>query len=76
MAQPLQEQPLEELPSQEELVATLTEQATQRRRRVVELEAELRETREELAYLNGQLAILRQITLQPRPVWREGGGDS
>jgi len=67
-------QSLQEPQSQEQLIAEVAEQAAQRRRRVVELEAELRETREELAYLNGQLAILRQITLQPAPVWREGGG--
>ena len=66
-------QSLQEPQSQEQLIAEVAEQAAQRRRRVVELEAELRETREALAYLNGQLAILRQITLQPAPIWREGG---
>ena len=58
---------------QQQLIDQLTTQAEQKRRRAVELEAELRETREALAYLNGQLAILRQITLEPGPIVREGG---
>ena len=58
---------------QQQLIDQLTTQAEQKRRRAVELEAELRETRESLAYLNGQLAILRQITLEPGPIVREGG---
>ena len=57
---------------QQRIIDELSAQAEQKRRRAVELEAELRETRESLAYLNGQLAILRQITLEPRPIVREG----
>lgn len=60
--------------SQTELIATLTEQAEAKRRRVTALEGELRETREALAYLSGQLAILRQITLD-LPIRRTGGDD-
>lgn len=58
---------------QQRIIDELSAQAEQKRRRAVELEAELRETREALAYLNGQLAILRQITLEPGPIVREGG---
>ena len=58
---------------QQRIIDELSAQAEQKRRRAVELEAELRETRESLAYLNGQLAILRQITLEPGPIVREGG---
>lgn len=65
-----------EAKSQTELIATLAAQAEQKRRRCAELDAELREEREAVAYINGQLAILRQITIEPHPMVREGGGDS
>ena len=65
-----------EQPNQEQLIAELAAEAEAKRRRIADLERQLREEREGVAYLNGQLAILRQITLQPAPIWREGGGDT
>ena len=62
-----------EQPNQEQLIAELAVEAEAKRRRIADLERQLREEREGVAYINGQLAILRQITLQPAPIWREGG---
>jgi len=62
-----------EQPSQEQLITILTAQAEAKRREIADLERQLREAREGVAYLNGQVAILRQLTLEP--IRREGGGD-
>ena len=65
-----------EQPNQEQLIAELAAEAEAKRRRIADLERQLREEREGVAYINGQLAILRQITLAPAPIWREAGGDT